>query len=116
MIAGGKRKTWRFALLLAVLLLAGCAGKMPQTTSLEKSVQEHSHDEKSQYGQFRGANEKNGWAGKNEKSDYIWVVENSNQGKQDSGQDEAQKNFFPPKFLPRVLSRKSQREDDKSSA
>lgn len=40
MIAGGQSKAWGLALLLAVLLLAGCAGKMVQTTSLEKSESE----------------------------------------------------------------------------
>jgi len=37
MISGSKRLAGRLALLLAVLLLAGCAGKVPRTTSLESS-------------------------------------------------------------------------------
>lgn len=40
MIFGSKRMAGRLTLLLAVLLLAGCAGKIPQTTSLESSERE----------------------------------------------------------------------------
>ncbi|MHB8810468.1 MAG: hypothetical protein ACYC9M_10705 [Desulfobulbaceae bacterium] len=40
MMAGGQSKAWRLALLLAVLLLAGCAGKTVRTTALESSERE----------------------------------------------------------------------------